>query len=69
MSKLNYLNYLFLVQLSFFCIIHHVIIICRIRGGKLYLVIFYIYKVGVGFTSPSEHMHHSSGNEARHIKL
>jgi hypothetical protein len=38
----------------YFYIIHHVIIICG---------------VGVGFTSPSEPMHHPFGNDAPHIKL
>jgi hypothetical protein len=37
-----------------FCIIHHVIIICG---------------VSVGFTSPSEPMHHPFGNDTSHIKL
>jgi hypothetical protein len=29
-----------------------------------YFVVFHIYKVGVWFTSPSEHMHHTFGNES-----
>jgi hypothetical protein len=37
-----------------FCIIHHVVNICG---------------VGVGFTSPSEHMCRPFGNNAPHIKL
>jgi hypothetical protein len=32
-------------------------------------VVFYIYKVGVGFTSPNEHLCHPFGNDAPHIKL
>jgi hypothetical protein len=32
-------------------------------------VIFHIYKVGVGFTSPSETMCHPFRNNASHIKL
>jgi hypothetical protein len=35
----------------------------------LYFIVFYIYKVGVGFTSPSEPMRHPFGNDAPHIKL
>jgi hypothetical protein len=31
-------------------------------------VIFYIYKVGVGFTSPREPMRHPFGNDAPQIK-
>jgi hypothetical protein len=32
-------------------------------------VVFYIYKVNVGFTSPSEPMCHLLENDAPHIKL
>jgi hypothetical protein len=52
-----------------FSIIYHVIIICGVSGWKSYFVVFYIYKVGVGFTSPSEPMCHPFGNDAPHIKL
>jgi hypothetical protein len=34
-----------------------------------YFIVFHIYKVGVGFTSPSESMRHPFGNDASHIKL
>jgi hypothetical protein len=32
-------------------------------------IVFRIYKVGVGFMSPSKHMCHPFGNDAPHIKL
>jgi hypothetical protein len=32
-------------------------------------VVFHIYKVGVGFTSPNEPMRHPFENNAPHIKL
>jgi hypothetical protein len=32
-------------------------------------VVFHFYKVGVGFTSPREPMHHLFGNNVPHIKL
>jgi hypothetical protein len=32
-------------------------------------VVFHIYKIGVGSTSPSEHMSHPFGNDAPYIKL
>jgi hypothetical protein len=32
-------------------------------------VVFYIHKVGVGFTSPNEPMCHPFENDAHHIKL
>jgi hypothetical protein len=32
-------------------------------------VVFHIYKVGVEFTSPSEPMRHTFGNDAPHNKL
>jgi hypothetical protein len=52
-----------------FSMVHHVIIICGVSGWKSYFVVFHIYKVGVGFTSPSEPMHHLFRNDAHHIKL
>jgi hypothetical protein len=33
----------------------------------MYLIVFHIYKVGVGFTSPSEPMRHPFQNDAPHI--
>jgi hypothetical protein len=52
-----------------FSIIRHIIIICGVSGWKLYFILFYIYKIGVGFTSPSEPMRHPFRNDAPHIKL
>jgi hypothetical protein len=63
------LNFQSLWLCYIFSIIHHVIIICGVSGWKLYFVVFQISKVGVGFTSPSEHMCHPFRNDAHHIKL
>jgi hypothetical protein len=63
------LNFQFLWLCYIFCIIHHVIIICEVSGWKSYFVVFYIYKVGVWFMSPSEPMRHPFGNDAHQIKL
>jgi hypothetical protein len=52
-----------------FSMIHHVINICRVSRWKPYFIIFYIYKVGVEFTSPNEPMRHPFENDAPHIKL
>jgi hypothetical protein len=41
----------------------------RSQQIKSYFIGFHIYKVGVGFTSPSESMRHQFGNDVPHIKL
>jgi hypothetical protein len=63
------LNFQCLWLCYIFSIIHHIIIICGVSGWKLYFIVFYVYKVGVGFTSPSEPMRHPFRNNAPHIKL
>jgi hypothetical protein len=64
------LLYFHLIWLCYiFCIIHHVIVICGVSGWKSDFVVFHIYKVGVWFTSPNEHMHHPFRNDAPYIKL
>jgi hypothetical protein len=52
-----------------FSIIRRVINICGVSKWKLYFIVFHLYKVGVGFTSPSEPMCHPFRNDAPHIKL
>jgi hypothetical protein len=64
------LLYFHLIWLCYiFSIIHHVIIICGVSGWNLYFVVFRIYKIGVGFTSPREPMCHQFRNDAPHTML
>jgi hypothetical protein len=45
------------------------LLICGVSECISDFIVFHISKVGVGFTSPNEPMHHPFGNDAPHIKM